>query len=165
MIGPRRCPKRDPRSVVLLPLGGQISLSLFNLLLESIRFAVLFLEQIRRNALPEFARFIGQLFTEWSDRFGHYGEERKVQKEMRTLIEHGLLILDRFHVQPRRKETRTLASGFFQRISFLHEPSKVARIRSLGTCLTLVHASSSADSGLNWKITPSTRNLGAPIQG
>lgn len=164
MIGSKGCPRRDPRSVVLLPLGCQISLSLFNLLFEPIRFAVLLLEQIRRNAFPEFARFVGQLFTEWSDRFGHYGEERKVQKEMRTLNEHGL-ILGRSYVQPRRKEMQTLASGFFQRISFLHEPSKVARIRSLGTCLTLVHASSSADSGLNWKTTPSTRNLGAPIQG
>src|SRR5258706_450323 len=37
------------------------------------------------------------------------------------------------------RETRTLASGFFQRISFLHEPSRVASIRSLGTYLTLVH--------------------------
>jgi len=40
--------------------------------------AVLLLEQTRRETLPEFAPFVGQLFTEWSDRFGYHGEEREV---------------------------------------------------------------------------------------
>ena len=54
ITGPKDSSKNS-RSVVLLPLGGHISLSLLNLLLDLICLAVLLLEQIRGNTLPEFA--------------------------------------------------------------------------------------------------------------